>query len=431
MQNYEEVISWLFQQLPMYQRVGKAAYKADLNTTYALDKAFNHPHRLYKTIHVAGTNGKGSVSHMLASVLQEAGYKTGLYTSPHLKDFRERIRVNGRKVPKAFVKEFVLGNRQLFTDLNPSFFEMTVAMAFQYFADEEIDIAVVEVGMGGRLDSTNIINPEISIITNIGLDHTRFLGDSLEKIAGEKAGIIKLGVPVVIGESQEETAPVFKEKAGDLKSKLIFADKHFSAVSGFYATSGKEQVCQVHDENGKLVYEDLKLDLLGSYQIQNMITSLVTIDEIRNKYKISKNHIYKGLRSVKENTGLLGRWQVLERQPFTICDTGHNPEGLKYITTQLKNMAWEKLHIVLGVVDDKNLDAILRIMPSEARYYFTRASIPRALDEVKLQSVASSFGLKGEHYSSVKEAWNEAKNNAGANDVIFIGGSTFVVAEVV
>ena len=431
MQTYEEVISWLFQQLPMYQRVGKAAYKADLNTTIALDEAFKRPHRLYKTIHVAGTNGKGSVSHMLASILQEAGYKTGLYTSPHLKDFRERIRVNGKMVSKSFVKNFVLENQQLFTEMNPSFFEMTVAMAFQYFAEEKIDVAVVEVGMGGRLDSTNIITPELSVITNIGMDHTRFLGDNLKKIAGEKAGIIKPEIPVIIGESHEETAPVFNKKARQQKTRITYADRKYRAVSGFYTATGEEQVYQVHDKNDHLLYEDLKLDLLGSYQTRNMITALVAIDEIRNKLKINDEHIYKGLSLVKKNTGLQGRWQVIAKQPFTICDTGHNAEGLHYITEQLKNMAWENLHIVLGVVDDKNLETILTLLPSDARYYFTRASIPRALDEKKLQSIALTYGLEGEHFSNVKEAWSEAKKNAGANDVIFIGGSTFVVAEVV
>lgn len=428
--NYQETIQWLFNQLPMYQRQGKAAYKANLENTLNLDSYFNHPHKNYKSIHVAGTNGKGSVSHMLASVLQEAGYKVGLYTSPHLKDFRERIKINGKMISEGYVVGFVGNHKQKLDEIKPSFFEMTVAMAFEYFAQEQIDVAVIEVGMGGRLDSTNIIQPDLSIITNIGLDHTTFLGDTLQQIAGEKAGIIKENVPVVVGETQKETEPVFIAKAHNKQTDISFADQYYKVDYAMLSTANK-QVFNVKHEN-KIIYSDLKLDLLGSYQQKNMITALKAVDILNQRdYNIDRINIYNGLLDVTKNTGLKGRWQILENNPLIVCDTAHNLEGLSYIIDQIKQTAFKKLHIVFGVVDDKNIDHILQILPHNARYYFTKASIPRALDEKTLHQKATSIGLKGQAYKNVDNALEDAKKNAESNDLIFIGGSTFVVAEVV
>lgn len=428
--NYQETIQWLFNQLPMYQRQGKAAYKADLENTLNLDKYFNHPHKNYRSIHVAGTNGKGSVSHMLASILQEAGYKVGLYTSPHLKDFKERIRINGHMIPEDFVVEFVQQHKGIFEEIKPSFFEMTVAMAFEYFAQEKIDVAVVEVGMGGRLDSTNIIHPDLSIITNIGLDHTVFLGDSLEKIAAEKAGIIKDNVPVIIGETQKETKQVFLDKAIEKQTAISFADQYYDVDYALLSAENK-QVFNVKHDN-KVVYGNLKLDLLGSYQQNNMVTVLKAVDVLNmNNYNLDLSCIYNGLFDVAKNTGLKGRWQILDHNPLTVCDTAHNLEGLKYVVEQIKQTAYKKLHMVFGVVDDKNIEHILKILPQNAEYYFTKASIPRALDEKILYQKANQEGLKGHYYDQVAPALKKAKKNAKSNDLIFIGGSTFVVAEVV
>ncbi|MCB2194932.1 MAG: bifunctional folylpolyglutamate synthase/dihydrofolate synthase [Bacteroidetes bacterium] len=428
--NYQETIQWLFNQLPMYQRQGKAAYKADLENTLNLDKYFNHPHKNYRSIHVAGTNGKGSVSHMLASILQEAGYKVGLYTSPHLKDFKERIRINGHMIPEDFVVEFVQQHKGIFEEIKPSFFEMTVAMAFEYFAQEKIDVAVVEVGMGGRLDSTNIIHPDLSIITNIGLDHTVFLGDSLEKIATEKAGIIKENVPVIIGETQKETKQVFLDKAIEKQTAISFADQYYDVDYALLSAENK-QVFNVKHDN-KVVYGNLKLDLLGSYQQNNMVTVLKAVDVLNmNNYNLDLSCIYNGLFDVAKNTGLKGRWQILDHNPLTVCDTAHNLEGLKYVVEQIKQTAYKKLHMVFGVVDDKNIEHILKILPQNAEYYFTKASIPRALDEKILYQKANQEGLKGHYYDQVALALKKAKKNATSNDLIFIGGSTFVVAEVV
>ncbi|MGQ1888946.1 bifunctional folylpolyglutamate synthase/dihydrofolate synthase [Thermophagus sp. OGC60D27] len=422
---YQETIQYLFEQLPMYQRSGKAAYKSGLENTYALDRHFGHPHRKYKTIHVAGTNGKGSVSHMIASILQSAGYRTGLYTSPHLLDFRERIRVNGQMISKQEVTDFVENNQEIIERLHPSFFEMTVAMAFDYFAREEVDVAVVEVGLGGRLDSTNIITPDLSVITNIGMDHTMFLGHTLSAIAGEKAGIIKNRVPVVIGRYQEETAGVFRQVASEREAPVFFASQIFDVnkveIGDFY---------QRVSVTSKYFSGSFQLPLLGSYQQENLLTVLTSVVLLRGKgFLVDASSLAEGIEKVSEQTGLAGRWQVVARHPMTVCDTGHNVDGIERVMGQLKTVAHEKMHIVWGMVNDKDTQSILKLLPKEACYYFTRASIPRALDEKKLGEAAEKMGLKGETYPNVRLAVAAAKKNAGDKDLIFIGGSTFVVAE--
>ena len=403
---YQDTLNWMFSQLPMYQRQGKTAFKKDLSNTLKLAEHLNNPENKFKSVHVAGTNGKGSTSHILASVLQEAGYKVGLYTSPHLKDFRERIKINGQEVSKHFVIGFIKRNKDFFETNKLSFFEMTVGMAFDYFAKQNVDIAVVEVGLGGRLDSTNIVIPEVSIITNIGLDHTQFLGDTLEAIAFEKGGIIKPNIPVVIGETQKETAPVFKSLAKSCDSEILFADQ--------------------------LVSEVYKSDLIGSYQSKNIKTVIQTVKQLQGKgFKISKKNIKQGLLKVVKNTGLLGRWQILKERPKVVCDTGHNREGLIYVMQQLSNETFESLHIVFGVVNDKDLRYILDLLPKKATYYFCKPNIPRGLDAEELQQTFSSYKLKGRAYKSVNEAYNSALNNARKDDFIYVGGSTFVVAEII
>ena len=403
---YQDTLNWMFSQLPMYQRQGKTAFKKDLSNTLKLAEHLNNPENKFKSVHVAGTNGKGSTSHILASVLQEAGYKVGLYTSPHLKDFRERIKINGQEVSKHFVIGFIKRNKGFFEANKLSFFEMTVGMAFDYFAKQNVDIAVVEVGLGGRLDSTNIVIPEVSIITNIGLDHTQFLGDTLEAIAFEKGGIIKPNIPVVIGETQKETAPVFKSLAKSCDSEILFADQ--------------------------LVSEVYKSDLIGSYQSKNIKTVVQTVKQLQGKgFKISKKNIKQGLLKVVKNTGLLGRWQILKERPKVVCDTGHNREGLIYVMQQLSNETFESLHIVFGVVNDKDLRSILDLLPKKATYYFCKPNIPRGLDAEELQQTFSSYKLKGRAYKSVNEAYNSALNNARKDDFIYVGGSTFVVAEII
>ncbi len=427
--NYNETLEWLFGQLPMYQREGKAAYKANLDNTIALDKYFDSPHKNFKSIHIAGTNGKGSVSHMLASILQEAGYKVGLYTSPHLKDFRERIRINGEMIPKEEVIGFVANHFKIFNNIKSSFFEMTVAMAFDYFNRNKIDIAVVEVGMGGRLDSTNIINPELSVITNIGLDHVAFLGDTIEKIAQEKAGIIKENIPVVIGESQDDAEKVFKDTANSKNTSIIFADKKYKIDYTFF-TPDNYQVFNIYNNSDKLIYENLKLDLLGWYQKKNIITVIAAINILIEKgLNINDINIFQGILKTKENTNLLGRWQILQYNPTIVCDTGHNTDGIKTLMEQIEGTPYENLHIILGFVNDKNIDEILKLLPQKAKYYFTKASIPRALDQEILAEKAKKNCLKGNVYKNVLEAKKNAKKNAGPNDLIFIGGSTFIVAD--
>ena len=380
--NYQETLDWMFSKLPMYQRQGKTAFKKDLTNTIALAAHLNNPQQQYKSVHVAGTNGKGSTSHMIASVLQEAGYTVGLYTSPHLKDFRERIKINGQPIGEEAVIDFVENNQLFLAQQQLSFFEMTVGLAFDYFAKKNVDIAVVEVGLGGRLDSTNIISPEVSVITNIGLDHTQMLGETLAEIAFEKAGIIKTTVPVVIGERQPEIEQVFLSIAKEKQSNIAFAD-------------------------GLIV--NYQTDLLGNYQQKNLKTAIKAITELAKKgYMITNDHLEKGLMNVVENTGLLGRWQLLATQPTIICDTAHNKEGLTYVMEQLVEESFEKLHIVLGVVNDKDLKTVLPLFPKEAIYYFCKPNIPRGLDANELSVFSMKFGLQGSVYSSVKEAYKRA-----------------------
>lgn len=425
--NYQETINYLFSQLPMFQRIGKAAYKADLGNTLKLDEYLNHPHKQFKSIHVAGTNGKGSTSHMLASILQCAGYKVGLYTSPHLKDFRERIRINGAMIPENEVVDFVAKHKALFEQLKPSFFEMTVALAFDYFAREKVDIAVVEVGLGGRLDSTNIITPLLSVITNIGLDHTDLLGDTLPKIAVEKAGIIKNGVPAVVSQFQPEVSQVFVEKAKDTKSELLFAEQQYRVGKIDY-TDTFQSITVTHQG----ILSTWNLDLMGVYQKYNLAGVLASVD-ILNKVglSISNDNVATGLKAVQKSTGLMGRWQKLQESPKVFCDTGHNVDGITQVLEQIHRIPHQQLHMVIGMVGDKNIDGMLALLPPNAIYYFTKASIPRALDHIELQQRASRFGLKGNAYSTINEALTNAKSNAYSDDLIFVGGSTFVVAEVV
>jgi dihydrofolate synthase/folylpolyglutamate synthase len=406
MKTYQETIDFLFNSLPEFQRVGASAYKVGLGNALLLDEHLGSPHQYYNTIHVDGTNGKGSTSHLLAAVLQSAGYRVGLYTSPHLKDFRERIRVNGEPVSESYVVDFVNENKAFLDKIRPSFFEMTSAMAFSYFAEQKVDVAIIEVGLGGRLDSTNIITPILSIITNISLDHTGLLGDTPAKIAAEKAGIIKPNIPVVIGEWTDETRPVFEQKAEEMNVNLQFA-------------------------NSKYVNSNVEIGLLGSYQKKNTATVLTAIDVLRRmNFDISDNDIRKGFKEVKALTGLQGRWQITGTNPLIICDTGHNEAGIAYIVRQLRETPHEKLHIVFGVVKDKDVSSILALLPKNAQYYFTKADGSRSLDEKELLIKAKSFGLRGRGYVSVKKAFDDAKKNAGKDDLIFVGGSTFVVAEI-
>lgn len=430
--NYKETLDYLYRQLPMYQRQGGSAYKANLDNTIRLDRLYDSPHKKFKTIHVGGTNGKGSVSHMMAAVLQKAGYKTGLYTSPHLKDFRERIRVNGEMISEQEVIDFVddFQVRQTKThDLSPSFFEFTVIMAFEYFAQQEVDVAIIEVGMGGRLDSTNVIEPELSVITNISHDHTAFLGNSIKEIATEKAGIIKPNTPVVIGETQTSIQKVFSEKAEQMESSIVWADSIYRSSYSMQGINGRQLFNFQH--KGQMRYASLELDLLGKYQGKNVATTLVAVEKlIELGWNITKDDIYQGLFDVTETTGLMGRWQVLGNNPLIICDTGHNEAGLNEVLTQIDNTPYQNLHIVLGLVNDKNIDSVLEMLPQNAMYYFTKAQIPRALNERELAEKAMVYELQGKTFSTVEKAFEAAKKSALRNDLIFVGGSTFVVAEV-
>lgn len=427
---YQETIDFLYTQLPVFQREGASAYKANLKNTLTLDERLNHPHTKYKTIHVAGTNGKGSVSHTLASILQKEGYKVGLYTSPHLKDFRERIRVNGEMVSEQFVVNFTKEQQPFIASHAPSFFELTVAMAFKYFEEMKVDIAVIEVGLGGRLDSTNIIAPILSIITNIGYDHTALLGNTLELIAAEKGGIIKERTPVVIGRTQPETEPIFKEIAASKGAPIYFAPDVYHAETGMLSAKRKQIFNFYRHE--KLTFRELEFDLAGIYQKENLATILMATELLNNLgLTISDNSIRKGASTVVETTGLQGRWQTLGYNPLIICDTGHNEDGIKQVMEQLNEMAYKQLHIVLGMVNDKDHTSVLKLLPKNAIYYFTRAQIPRSLDEQKLQIEAQKHQLTGKSYPSVATAVAEAKKNASVNDLIFIGGSTFIVAEAI
>ncbi|HEX8677975.1 MAG TPA: folylpolyglutamate synthase/dihydrofolate synthase family protein, partial [Segetibacter sp.] len=428
MLNYTETIDYLFHRLPMFSRLGAAAYKGDLTNTIKLCEAVGNPHLRFKSIHIAGTNGKGSTSHILAAIMQTAGYKTGLYTSPHLKDFRERIKVNGEMVKKGFVADFTERIKPLIEEIEPSFFEITVAMAFTWFADQKIDVAVIEVGLGGRLDSTNIITPELVVITNIGYDHTDMLGNTLEKIAGEKAGIIKKGIPVVIGESLPETKPVFQQKAKEMGALIHFANEKRWIAD--WKQEKHELIVNVAD-NHTDERKNYKLRLTGLYQTKNLLTVLEAVHILILKgWQIEEKHVEDALLSVKKLTGLHGRWEVIHEHPYTVLDVGHNEDGIKQITEQLEHCNFQKLHIVIGMVKDKDVSKILALLPKFATYYFTKAQIPRALPEQELAEKAKEFGLQGKEFSSVMEALQQAVDHAHKDDMILVCGSVFVVGEV-
>lgn len=403
--SYTETCEYLFNQMPMFERQGASGYKEGLANTKALDEHFNHPHKNYKTIHIAGTNGKGSCSHSIAAILQTAGYRVGLYTSPHLVDFSERIRVNGEPISEDYVIDFVERERHFFEPLHPSFFEVTTALAFKYFSDMKVDVAVIEVGLGGRLDCTNIISPILSVITNISFDHTQFLGNTLAKIAGEKAGIIKKGTRVIIGEVTPETRPVFEAKAKEMDAPICFAE-----------------------DNPYMNAADMMTDLKGIYQQKNANTILTAMTNMP-ELKITDEDIRRGLANVCTLTGLKGRWQTLEQHPLTICDTGHNVAGWKYLSKQISRQPCDTLHIVFGMVDDKDVDAVMDMLPQSAIYYFTKAETHRAINEQILKEKAEAKGLFGNTYPTVSQAYNAAKSNARENDFVFIGGSSYVVAD--
>lgn len=431
--NYEETCEYLYHQMPMFERQGASGYKEGLSNTLALDEHFGHPHQQFATIHVGGTNGKGSVSHTLAAILQRCGYTVGLYTSPHLVDFRERIRINGAMIPKDYVVDFVEKERSFFEPLSPSFFEVTTAMAFKYFADNHIDIAVVEVGLGGRLDCTNIITPLVSVITNISFDHTQFLGDTLAKIAAEKAGIIKEGVPVVIGETHEETRPVFEAKAKETDSKIVFADDEPEILKASPIAHGKMHYHTNH-------WGEMDGDLGGIYQAKNMNTVFAVLKILSERGYLTRGEtafgktqfrreIANALDSVCRTTGLTGRWQVVNTSPYIVCDTGHNVGGWQYLSQQLAKIQCQQMHIIFGMVDDKDINQVLTMLPKHAKYYFTNASTKRAISGNIVKSLATPLGLDGEVYPSVYEAYKAAQKAAEAKDFIFIGGSSYLVGD--
>lgn len=419
--NYQETIQYLYDSVPMFQQVGGKAYKEGLENTYALDEHFGYPHRKFRSIHIGGTNGKGSCSHTIAAILQSAGYKVGLYTSPHLIDFRERIRVNGDMIPEQYVIDFVHRNRSYFESLQLSFFELTTALAFHYFAYSNVDVAIIEVGLGGRLDCTNIISPDLSVITNISYDHTQFLGNTLTDIATEKAGIIKAATPVVIGETTEATRQVFSYKAQIQKAPIIFAEDDIEIL---YSEMNHGFTYQTKS------FGTFQSELGGTYQIINANTILNAIKQLqRLGYTIDQQAVCNGFGHVSQLTGLMGRWHVLAQSPLTICDTGHNTAGIKYIVKQLSALKYHQLHIVIGMVNDKDVTGVLALLPRDAHYYFTKASIPRALNEVELKELAQLHHLQGDSYPTVVEAVKAAQKNSLPEDVIFVGGSTFIVAD--
>lgn len=425
---YPQTLDYLFSKLPMYQRIGAAAYKADLNNTLAICKELGNPEKKIKFVHVAGTNGKGSSSHMLAAILQQAGYKTGLYTSPHLVDFRERIKINGKMIPKTEVVKFVEDFKTIFEKIEPSFFEWTVGLAFHYFAQQQVDVVVLEVGLGGRLDSTNVITPVACLITNIGYDHMNLLGDTLPKIAAEKAGIIKTKIPVVISQTQLDVISVFNETAKQLKAPIEFADKNYKLISSSY---NKEflSITLLHKKtNTTHLYN---LDLQGSYQVKNVMGVLNTTEILKQKgFIIEETDIKNALSQVQKLTGLHGRWQIIQEKPLVIADTGHNEDGIKEVLDNLKRYTYKTLHFVLGVVNDKDISKILKLLPKDATYYFCKASIPRALDENELATLAKKNGLNGSTFKTVPEALKKAIKQAKVNDLVFVGGSTFTVADI-
>ena len=426
--NYQQTIEYLFTRLPMFSRLGASAIRKDITNTVELCRSLGDPHTKFKSLHIAGTNGKGSVSHMLAAILQTAGYKTGLYTSPHLKDFRERIKINGDMIPPQFIVDFVESMQQDIEELNPSFFEITVAMAFDFFAKEKVDIAIVEVGLGGRLDSTNIVTPELSVITNIGWDHMNILGDTLEKIAFEKGGIIKNGIPVIIGETTSETKAVFESISVSKNARIIFADQ-LRYVSGwnYEKTHLKAEIANILKDD-RHVYT---LDLTGYYQTKNLVTVLEVVSQLQQKnWSISQKHLAEGLQHVKKLTGLYGRWEVIQQHPMVVLDVAHNVDGIKEVVAQIELTDYDDLHLIIGMVKDKDIENVLSLLPKEAKYYFTRAAIPRAISEIELQKKATGLGLNGNYYVNVNEALREAKRHAAPNDLIVVCGSVFVVGEV-
>ena len=438
--NYKQTLDYLYAALPMFHRIGAAAYKANLDNTHALCDLLNHPEKTFPSIHIAGTNGKGSTSHMIASVLQAAGYKTGLYTSPHLKDFRERVRINGKMISQNYVCRFVEDYQEAFEKIKPSFFEWTVALAFDYFRKNKVDVAVIETGLGGRLDSTNVITPVLSVITNIGYDHTNLLGKTLKKIATEKAGIIKKYKWVVIGESHPETKNVFMEKAEKMCSPIFFADKELKiiqlkstntfsqSISLDFKITNRQINFPFNNENE---IKNVKLDLTGAYQLKNSRTVMMTLALLHHHFPFNEQQLRDGLSTVKHSTGLRGRWQILSQKPSVIADTAHNEDGIKMVLKQIRNIPHKNLHFVFGMVDDKAIDKILNLLPRKAFYYFCKANIPRGLDAMLLAKQAEQFNLKGTVFQSVKQAFNAAKKNAGANDLVLICGSNFIVAEVI
>ena len=422
---YTETVEYLFNSTPMFQNVGSEGYKEGLDNTITLDNHFDNPHKKFKTIHIGGTNGKGSCSHTIAAILQSAGYKVGLFTSPHLVDFRERIRINGVMIPEQYVVDFVENEKDFFEPLHPSFFELTTALAFKYFAENNVDIAVIEVGLGGRLDCTNIISPILSVITNIGFDHIQFLGNTLEKIASEKAGIIKNNTPVVIGETTPETRTVFIQKATSTNSAIYLAEENDIILS------------HQHSHNGGIDYETktygtIHGELSGLCQIKNTATILTAINVLAKiGLAIQPENIIEGFKHVCELTGLRGRWEKIDENPITICDTGHNVNGLEYIVRQLQQQKYEKLHIVFGMVNDKDIEGVLSIMPKDATYYFCQASVKRAMPSQQLKTLAEAHELKGNTFANVLDAYNSARQNASQNDFIYIGGSSFIVADLI
>lgn len=422
--NYQDTLKYLYESAPMFQQIGSQAYKEGLENTLVLDEYFEHPHTQYQTIHIAGTNGKGSCSHTLAAILQEAGYKVGLYTSPHLVDFRERIRINGVPISEKYVIEFVDKHHSFFEPLYPSFFELTTAMAFRYFADEKIDVAIIEVGLGGRLDCTNIITPDLSIITNISLDHMQFLGNTLAKIASEKAGIIKKGIPVVIGETTLETKPVFQQKAQEVKAPISFAEEEQQVTDSKRVKNSLGIIYETQE------YPNLQGELAGNYQIKNTNTILSALRQLKRlHYQINEQAVRNGFANVTKLTGLMGRWQKLQNTPTIICDTGHNVAGISYIVEQLQQQTYKHLHVVIGMVNDKDVRGVLSLLPQKATYYFTKASVKRALPETDLQLLAKELGLEGDVYPTVEIAVQAAQKKSLPEDLIFVGGSSFIVAD--
>lgn len=424
---YEETIQYLFNSAPLFQHVGGAAYKEGLSTTHILDAHFNHPHNQYKTIHIAGTNGKGSCAHTIAAILQHTGLKVGLYTSPHLVDFRERIRINGDMMPQQYVIDFVEKERSFFEPLHPSFFELTTALAFKYFAEQHVDVAVIEVGLGGRLDCTNIISPILSVITNISFDHTQFLGNTLAQIASEKAGIIKHKVPVIIGECNAETRSVFEHKAHEVEAPILFAEDNKEVLSSEFSDLYGHKLRHYTTRS----FGDIYGELTGECQIKNANTILCALHSLSKIFSVTHEDITYAFEHVCEMTGLRGRWQILQEHPTIICDTGHNTGGWQYLAHQLAQIATSgnKLHIVFGMASDKDIERVMSTLPHEACYYWTKASVKRATSEQTIANIATKYDLHGKTYSNVAEAYEAAVNNASTNDYIYVGGSSFIVAD--